>query len=527
MDKLSAEDLDFITELFRVDEKEARKVIDGKSFYNPLANKLEDKSALLSGNYKVLSDNIQKWIDKEENRIRYFPGYDGIEPFIAFAKDTVEMIKTHQIDEKKRKSEEMKSTKASDAPATVMEQFDRMKEKHPDAILLFRAGDFYETYRQDAVKASQILGITTANRKIDGQEVKIAGFPHNALDTYLPKLVRAGMRVAICEQLEGPKQKKVEKHTENNKEAQSSKSEKPQLTDSAMTKKKKKEEAPEQEQPKAKVETKPEAKAEVKSGHKSETQQERKPREPQMVTVNGDKVTHGHAFQSKTNTEDWYFTAKINGEQLKPQKMDPADLAAYQKKEMTVPQLMERYYPTKLMERVPEVAYKTPNVIAGPESNLTVDKFNVYKEKDVERADFGKYKFYAKVGDQQMSVIPSKQDLNAYFDRTMTPGQLVEKNFGERLHLKSAYEKYQNPPGMEPGSGRVTKDRNDGKWYVSADLGEKGRTSKKEISFDDGYSLFKAKTATRDQLAVKHLGAEIQEKLSMPVKQEKSRSMKM
>ena len=89
MDKLSAEDLDFITELFRVDEKEARKVIDGKSFYNPLANKLEDKSALLSGNYKVLSDNIQKWIDKEENRIRYFPGYDGIEPFIAFAKDTL------------------------------------------------------------------------------------------------------------------------------------------------------------------------------------------------------------------------------------------------------------------------------------------------------------------------------------------------------------------------------------------------------------------------------------------------------
>ena len=62
---------------------------------------------------------------------------------------------------------------------------------------------------------------------------------------------------------------------------------------------------------------------------------------------------------------------------------------------------------------------------------------------------------------------------------------------------------------------------------MSADLGEKGRTSKKEISFDDGYSLFKAKTATRDQLAVKHLGAEIQEKLSMPVKQEKSRSMKM
>ena len=530
MDKLSAEDLDFITELFRVDEKEARKVIDGKSFYNPLTNKLEDKSALVAGNYVALSDDIQNWINKEENRIRYFPGYDGIEPFIAFAKDTVEMIKTHQIEEDKRITEKMKSTKSSYAPATVMEQFDRMKEKHPDAILLFRAGDFYNTYRQDAVKASQILGITTANRKIDGQEIKIAGFPHHALDTYLPKLVRAGMRVAICEQLEDPRQKKVEKkrHTENNKEAQSSKSEKPQLTDSAMPKKKKKEEAPEQEQPKAKVDTKPEAKAEVKSEQKSETQQERKPREPQMVTVNGDKVTHGHAFQSKTNPEDWYFTAKINGEQLKPQKMDPADLAAYQKKEMTVPQLMERYYPTKLMEKVPEVAYKTPNVIAGPESNLTVDKFNVYKEKDEQRPDFGKYKFYAEVGGHKMSTVAPREELNAYFDRVRTPGQLVERNFGERLHLSSHYTQFKLPEGVEASGVRVAKDRADGKWKVSMDLGEHGRTEKKEISFDDGYALFKTKTATREQIAAKYLNTEITAMLNGPtMKMEKSASMKM
>ena len=530
MDKLSEADLDFITDLFRVDEKKARKVIDGKSFYNPLTEKLEDKSTFLAGDYMTRSDNIQNWINKEEDRIRYFPGYDGIEPFIAFAKDTVEMIKTHHIEEEKRKTQEMKSTKASNAPENIMEQFDRMKEKHPDAILLFRAGDFYNTYRQDAVKASQILGITTANRKIDGQEIKIAGFPHHALDTYLPKLVRAGMRVAICEQLEDPRQKKVEKkrHTENNKEAQSSKSEKPQLTDSAMPKKKKKEEAPEQEQPKAKVDTKPEAKAEVKSEQKSETQQERKPREPQMVTVNGDKVTHGHAFQSKTNPEDWYFTAKINGEQLKPQKMDPADLAAYQKKEMTVPQLMERYYPTKLMEKVPEVAYKTPNVIAGPESNLTVDKFNVYKEKDEQRPDFGKYKFYAEVGGQKMSTIAPREELNAYFDRVRTPGQLVERNFGERLHLSSHYAQFKLPEGVEASGVRVAKDRADGKWKVSMDLGEHGRTEKKEISFDDGYALFKTKTATREQIAAKYLNPEITAMLNGPtMKMEKSASMKM
>ena len=527
MDKLSEEDLGFITDLFRVDEKVARKVIDGKSFYNPLTEKLEDKSTLLAGDYKTRSDNIQNWINKEENRIRYFPGYDGIEPFIAFAKDTVEMIKTHHIEEEKRKTQEMKSTKASNAP-TVLKQFDEMKAKHPDAILLFRVGDFYETYKQDAVKASQILGITTAKRAVDGQEIKIAGFPHHALNTYLPKLVRAGMRVAICEQLEDPKQKKVEKHTENNKEAQSSKSEKPQLTDSAMPKKKKKEEAPEQEQPKAKVETKPEAKAEVKSEQKSETQQERKPREPQMVTVNGDKVTHGHAFQSKTNPEDWYFTAKINGEQLKPQKMDPADLADYQKKEMTVPQLMERYYPTKLMEKVPEVAYKTPNVIAGPESNLTVDKFNVYKEKDEQRPDFGKYKFYAEVGGQKMSTVAPREELNAYFDRVRTPGQLVERNFGERLHLSSHYAQFKLPEGVDASGVRVAKDRADGKWKVSTDLGEHGRTDKKEISFDDGYALFKTKTATREQIAAKYLNTEITAMLNGPtMKMEKSASMKM
>lgn len=213
---------------------------------------------------------------------------------------------------------------------------------------------------------------------------------------------------------------------------------------------KKKEEAPSQEQLKAKAETKTEAKteakAEAKAEQKSETQQERKPREPQMVTVNGDKVSHGHAFQGK-DTQDWYFTAKINGEQLKPQKMDPADLAAYQKKEMTVPQLMERYYPTKLMPKVPEEAYKYPNGIAGPSGPLTVDKFNVYKEKDEKRADYGQYKFYAKVGDEQMSVVASRKDLNAYFDRVMTPSQLVEKNFGERLHLPFHYQQFELPQG--------------------------------------------------------------------------------
>ncbi len=87
-----------------------------------------------------------------------------------------------------------------------MKQFFEMKKKHPDAILLYRVGDFYETFSTDAITASEILGITLTKRANGpGQHIELAGFPHHALDTYLPRLVRAGKRVAICEQLEDPK----------------------------------------------------------------------------------------------------------------------------------------------------------------------------------------------------------------------------------------------------------------------------------------------------------------------------------
>ncbi len=88
----------------------------------------------------------------------------------------------------------------------LMKQYFEMKKKHPDAVMLFRVGDFYETFCDDAITASEILGITLTRRANGAaQSVELAGFPHHALDTYLPKLVRAGKRVAICEQLEDPK----------------------------------------------------------------------------------------------------------------------------------------------------------------------------------------------------------------------------------------------------------------------------------------------------------------------------------
>ena len=88
----------------------------------------------------------------------------------------------------------------------MMKQFLDLKAKHPDAVMLFRCGDFYETYSTDAVVASEILGITLTKRANGkGKNIEMAGFPHHALDTYLPKLIRAGKRVAICDQLEDPK----------------------------------------------------------------------------------------------------------------------------------------------------------------------------------------------------------------------------------------------------------------------------------------------------------------------------------
>lgn len=80
-----------------------------------------------------------------------------------------------------------------------------MKMKHPDAILMFRVGDFYEMFLDDAILASEITGLTLTSRLHKGCKIELAGFPHHALDTYLPKLVRAGKRVAICEQLVDPK----------------------------------------------------------------------------------------------------------------------------------------------------------------------------------------------------------------------------------------------------------------------------------------------------------------------------------
>lgn len=543
------------------------RLSEAEAYFKSLAN----PDNLNSGEIGLLPKGLQdKWHDLASMEEEYYCEYRYLHPderkdyenAIRVArkdfKNDIELLYHEYADSKNqfvsepemsisnKKSEDMKTTETP-----LMKQYEEMKKKHPDAILLFRVGDFYETFKQDAIAASEILGITLT-RRANGKSsyTELAGFPHHALDTYLPKLVRAGKRVAICEQLEDPRLKKtsehkvVEKVTPNQSKKEDSTISNNSSTAKDMAKKKSSEESVKSSK-KSKTKENSETKTTAKRQSKKTTSKDepkvtatgndapavedkaiRTARPPQMVTVNGQNVTHGHAYQGNVNPQNWYFTAKLDGVQLKPQLMSQEDLAAYARKELTVPQLMEKYYPTKLMEKVPEVAFKFPNVIAGPDSPLTVDKFNVYKEKDPARDDFGKYKFYAQVGDKKMSVLASKEDLNAYFDHVKTPGQLVEKNFGERLHLASAYEKYKLPEGVDPDKVRIGKSK-DGSWTVSVDLGERGKTSRAPLSYDDGFSYFQAKTATREQLAAKYLGSEINSKMSESLTANVSKSHKM
>lgn len=135
----------------------------------------------------------------------------------------VDGTQLHEENEHREYHEEEKQQQQqmSNVPP-IIKQYDDLKQKHPDALLLFRCGDFYETYKEDAVKASNILGITLTkhSKRMDeeGKPLKMAGFPYHALDTYLPKLIRAGERVAICDQLESPRQK-TSQQEENKQEA--------------------------------------------------------------------------------------------------------------------------------------------------------------------------------------------------------------------------------------------------------------------------------------------------------------------
>ena len=524
------------------------------------------KNLIAQDEYAVIDEELvpfKESMASEPQRAQYVSQEDYPKVDIPTNKEEImaKDLSQHNNPEKIEKPHEVSTTESP-----LLKQYNEMKSKHPDAILLFRIGDFYETFKEDAVRASEILGITMTRRASGTGSIELAGFPHHALDTYLPKLVKSGARVAICEQLEQPKkltkrgvtvkedlqESNVKDKVENN----------PQLKDNDMAKKKKNEQeqqvqsseslAPEQKA--AAKNEKNEMKAENSEGKKfdvdkaveaiqnyhekvknlnlidDESTQVKKTRDPQMITVNGDKVTHGHIFKIKDQDAPWFFTANINGDKLKPTPISDIDAVNFLEKKITVPELMEKYYPTKIMEKVPEMAFKTPNVIMGAENKqLTVEKFNVYKESEENRRDFGRYKFYAVVDGQKMSIVADRKDLNAYFDRVKTPGQLAEKVFGERLGLPSHYQQFKLPEGMDKNAIQIEKNQKTNKYDIYLDLGKGQRSDAKRLSVYDENAFIETKVATKEQLGAKYLSNEISSFMSqgLNLKQEKQASLKV
>ena len=417
----------------------------------------------------------------------------------------------------KKQSAETTKKQVKNKTDTPLAVYQRLKSKHPDALILMRNGDFYRSLNEDAQKVSDTLRIPTQKPKSKKDGELIAEFPHHALDVYLPRLIRAGNRVAIADMLElGNKQtiKQAAQQTKNQTQTDTMEKKTEKKKTKAKEVKIDQNETAKVDKTEVKAEnkdnTKKEDKAVEKTAEQSAGQKVHKPREPQMVTVNGEKVSHGHAFQSNQDPNKWYFTARLDGQQLRPQLMKPEDVAAYQKREIGVEALMQTYYPTKLAKKVTPEEYKADNKLSD---GRVIEKMVVYKEHDEQRQDVGKYKLYTQVGEQKMSRTMSKEDLNAYFDRVTTPSKLVEKNFGEQLHLASFYNQFKLEEGVK--DVRIAKNY-DGDWTVSAKLADDRTTSKAVLSWHDKQALFTQKTATKEQLAARYLNTEIKE-----MKQEK------
>ena len=237
----------------------------------------------------------------------------------------------------------------------------------------------------------------------------------------------------------------------------------------------------------------------------------REKREPQLITVNGDKISHAHAYKSNRG-EDWFFTAKINGQPLMAKRIDPKDVEWVFDKSVSVEEKMQKYYPSVLMRKVNVAEFKLPRQISTGNGEEQIIKFNVYKETNQERNDYGQYKFYAQVGQKKMSCIASKEDLDAYFNRVTTPVQLITKNFGDRLGIAAYYEQFKLPEGinLESKEIMIRKNQETSRYEITAKVPNSPWTTQhKELSYDDRQAYLQTKSATKEQLAAKYLTKQI------------------
>lgn len=469
------------------------------------------------------------------------------------------------------KANESRTQKQSDSSSLspIMKRYTSMKEQHPDALLLFRVGDSYKSYNEDAVKASKHLGIELSSQQDGTKQVE---FPKHELDTYLPMLIKAKERVAIVDQVEKILHKQETQSKRQEEDVKLDNHRNPQKSSETIG-------ATSDQQQKFIDDIKaamgttrmvvlpdfgtqkgvvagtgedkgislsrvyawndnisfagsvPGDDAQKRRYYHPENirpefydylvSEVKKAVAPQLITENGQKVTSANLYESPKQEGKYFFYARLDGVGLHPKAVKPQDVEAFMKQELSVKDMFEKYYPTKIAKQLDKEDFDSLKLSDGNE----LTKFRVYKQRNEEKSHFGEYLLYAEMGNKRFHATPLSHDqLDAYFDKTQSKGQIAEKVIGEQLHLKSAYEKYKLPDNIPIQEVRVRKVP-DGNWLISASLGNKGQTPEHKVSSNDLYSLFKSKTATREQLAAKYLTEDIKE-LSRSKPLERSHGLK-
>lgn len=243
---------------------------------------------------------------------------------------------------------------------------------------------------------------------------------------------------------------------------------------------------------------------------------------PQLITENGQKVTSANLFESPKQEGKYFFYARLDGVGLHPKAVKEQDVDAFMKNEISVKEMFAKYYPSKMAKQLSKDEFDNLKLSDGRE----LTSFRIYKQRNETKPHFGEYMLYAEMGDKRFHATPLTHDqLDMYFDRTQSKSQLAEKVIGEQLHLKTAYEKYRFPENIPVQEVRVRKGV-DGAWLISATVKDRGQTPERKMTNNDLYSLFKSKTASKEQLGAKYLTEDVKE-LSLTKKLERSQGLKL
>lgn len=463
----------------------------------------------------------------------------------------------------------------------------KMKGKNPGTLILVRAGDFYKAYGDDARDAMSILrtpvkqenvgnfnGRNNQPTLIPGKPVIISTeFPHHTLDTYLPKLIRAGKRVAICDDV--PKIELTPSYEEQEKT--NVKNAKDAGLDPGYVKKTKSEGKKKEkfiadirgcfEVSKTKVAVFPSvgSKDGVVAGKGNEgisldraylwddgisfgglapgddikkrryyhpddirpefydylTKEVAKALVPELVTENEQFVYNLRAVESKNGK--YYLCANLDNVGLHPKAISKEDYLDFTNGKTTAKDIFAKYYPTKMAKKLTKDEFCDMSLSDGS----AVTKVNVYKQDKQDKPHYGEYMIYVEKGNTRLPSMPLSYDqLDAWFDRTVSKGQLAEQVMGEKLHLESAYKKYQLyvPEDVQDMRVRLIKDIK-GDWNIQVSMDGLGETSRHILNYDDKCSLF-GHTATKEQLAAKYLNDEIKD-LSQNIRADRVQSQRL